>query len=179
MMNKRFIKLMSVLLIVLLSMSLFPGCYGKFHLVRDIYKWNGEVGNKWVNSLVMWVLFIVPVYQVAGFIDFCILNVIEFWTGKDPLAMQPGEKEIQLVEWEGKDYEITATQNRFDIKQLNSDTKTSLIFNTEQNAWYVQTADGQTVKVAEFSGNTHDILSLIQPDGQVMKVNLKNNNLLM
>jgi hypothetical protein len=127
----------------------------------------------------MWVFFIVPVYEIAGFIDFCILNVIEFWTGKDPLAMQPGEKEIQLVELEGKTYEITATQNRFDIKQVNSDAAISMIFNTEQNAWYVQTADGQNIKVAEFSGETQDILTLIQPDGQVMKVNLKNNNLLM
>ena len=178
-MNKRFIKLVTILLILMLSMSLFPGCYGKFHLVRDIYKWNGEVGNKWVNSIVMWVFFIVPVYEIAGFIDFCILNVIEFWTGKDPLAMQPDEKEIQLVELEGKTYEITATQNRFDIKQMNSDVHISLVFNTEQKAWYVQTADGQNIKVAEFSGETQDILTLIQPDGQAMKVNLKNNNLLM
>jgi hypothetical protein len=178
-MNTYVKKTVSVVLILSLSLFLLPGCYGNFNLVRDIYKWNGTVGDKWVNSIVTWVLIIVPVYAIAGFIDFCILNVIEFWTGKNPVAMQPGEKETQIVEMNDKTYEVTATQNRFDISQLNSDIKVSLIFNKAQNAWFVETFDGQNIKVAEYDGNAQDVLSLIQPDGRVMKLNLKNNNLIL
>ena len=178
-MNKRFIKFVSILLIIFLSLTLFPNCYGKFQLTRKLYVWNGSLGNKWVNTAVMWIFFILPVYEVVGFIDFVILNVIEFWTGKNPLAMNPGEKETQLVEWQGDTYEITATQNRFDIRQLKGDTKISLVFNNEEKAWFVQSADGKLVKIAEFSQNSQNILSLIQPDGQKLKVNLKGNNLIL
>ncbi len=62
------------------------GCYGKFALTRKLYDWNGSLGNKFVNTLVMWVLMIIPVYGVVTFIDGFILNLIEFWSGSNPLA---------------------------------------------------------------------------------------------
>lgn len=62
------------------------GCFGKFNLVRKVYKFNGTVGNKWVNELVFLVFNIVPVYGVAGFIDAVVLNSIEFWSGKNPVT---------------------------------------------------------------------------------------------
>jgi hypothetical protein len=178
-MNKRFIKTIAIVLVMTLVLFQFTGCYGKFQLTRNLYKWNGQLGDKFINTIVMWVLMIVPVYSIVGFVDFVILNVIEFWTGTNPIAMQPGDKETQLVEMDGKMYQITATQNRFDINQVNTNVKISLVFSQEEQAWYVEQADGQSIKIAEFSGNSQDILSLIQPDGQIMKVNLNNNNLIL
>jgi hypothetical protein len=37
------------------------GCFGKFALTRKLYSWNESVGSKFVQSLVMWVMFIIPV----------------------------------------------------------------------------------------------------------------------
>ncbi len=60
------------------------GCYGSFELVKKVHKFNGTLGNKYVNELGFLAMNIVPVYEVAAFIDAVILNSIEFWTGKNP-----------------------------------------------------------------------------------------------
>jgi len=64
------------------------GCYGKYAMWHAVHKWNGSLGNKFVVSLVHFLFnYVIPVYGVAGFIDFLILNTIEFWTGSNPMAM--------------------------------------------------------------------------------------------
>lgn len=63
------------------------GCYGPFHLVRKVHKFNGEVSdNKWVVELAFLVMYLFPVYGLAGAADAIIFNSIEFWTGENPLA---------------------------------------------------------------------------------------------
>ena len=57
------------------------GCYGSFSLVTKAYKWNGTLGDKWVNEAAFLALNIIPVYSVASFIDIIFLNSGEFWTG--------------------------------------------------------------------------------------------------
>jgi hypothetical protein len=63
------------------------GCYGKFALTKKLYDWNGSFGNKFLSTVIMWVFMIIPVYGVCTFIDGFVLNLIEFWTGSNPLAM--------------------------------------------------------------------------------------------
>lgn len=65
------------------------GCFGKFALVRAVYGINDGVGNKVLKSLVTWVFVIVPVYAVAGFLDFVIFNTIEFYSGSNPVGSGP------------------------------------------------------------------------------------------
>lgn len=79
-------------------------CYGGFMATRKIYNWNGTLGNKWVKTIVMWALVIIPVYPIASLADIVILNTLEFWTGSNPLAMKAGEVETQLVRRDGKEY---------------------------------------------------------------------------
>lgn len=62
------------------------GCYGKFALTQKLYGWNGSLGNKFVNTIVLWAFIILPVYEVCAFVDFVALNLIEFWSGTNPLA---------------------------------------------------------------------------------------------
>lgn len=76
-----------VVVLLIASMALMTfGCYGSFNLTKKVYNWNGSLGNKWVVELVFLGLNIVPVYSIAGFIDVIILNLIEFWTGNNPMA---------------------------------------------------------------------------------------------
>ena len=139
---KRFIlRIISALLIISLFSFSLPGCYGKFNLSKKLYSWNGQVGDKWANSAVTWILIIVQVYTISGIVDFVFLNLIEFWTGSNPVSMGPNDKETQLVKHNDKMYEITATQNRFDIKELNDDHAAkiiSLIFDSQTKSWSVQ-----------------------------------------
>ena len=84
-MKKGLINVICVLLLVSMCAMSF-GCYGSFNLVKKVYKFNGTVGDKWVNELVFLVMNIVPVYGAATFIDAVILNSIEFWSGTNPMA---------------------------------------------------------------------------------------------
>jgi len=63
------------------------GCYGQFALTRKLYEWNGSLGNKFLNTVVMWAFLIIPVYEVCSFVDLVVLNLIEFWTGTNPMAV--------------------------------------------------------------------------------------------
>ncbi|MBF0430124.1 MAG: DUF3332 family protein [Fibrobacteria bacterium] len=152
----------------LLAAAVLFGCYGKFPLTRKVYEMNGSIQNKFAKSALTWVLIIVQVYSVLGLVDFAILNVIEFWTGSNPLAMEEGQVEEQIVEKDGKQYKITATKNRLDIESLNQSeaTQISMRYNEEKKSWFVQTQDG-TFKVAELEDN--NVLSLLAPDGQLIE----------
>ncbi len=97
------------------------GCFGEFALVRKVYDWNADIGGKFVNTLVFYVLNIVPVYGIAGFIDFVILNLIEFWSGSNPMSMNEGDYEMQLTTIDGVEYKIEATKDTFTTTQLSGE----------------------------------------------------------
>jgi hypothetical protein len=68
-------------------LALGAGCYGQFALTKKIHAWNGTItDNKFVHSLVFWAFVIVPVYEVAGLADAIVFNLVEFWSGSNPLA---------------------------------------------------------------------------------------------
>jgi hypothetical protein len=75
------------------------GCYGKFQLTKNLHKWNGSLGNKFVSELVFLALVIIPVYNIAVLVDGVILNSVEFWSGKNPMASRvvtDGTKQAML-----------------------------------------------------------------------------------
>lgn len=74
------------------------GCMGSFALTKMLYNFNETItGNKIINNLLFWVLLWLPVYGGAMFIDGAILNLIEFWTGGNPLASQLQESDTRLA----------------------------------------------------------------------------------
>ena len=162
-MNKRALSLLTVGLVAFSSTATLQGCYGNFALTKKVYKWNGSLGNKWINSIVMVAIgAIIPVYGVTIFIDGAILNLIQFWTGSNPVAMQPGEKEIQTVAVNGKTYVITATQNHMEVALQEPGVKpVALNYDPDQQAWLVVTPVGSK-KIAEHNG---DELTLFLADG--------------
>ncbi len=82
-MKTKMLRWVSVLMLAVM-MATAGGCYGSFELVKKVHKFNGTLGNKFVNELGFLVMNIVPVYSVAAFVDAVLLNSIEFWTGKNP-----------------------------------------------------------------------------------------------
>ena len=149
-------------------------CYGNFSLVKKLYKWNGTVGSKFVNSAITWLLVVIPVYEVAGFIDFIILNVIEYWSGENPVTMSTGEKQTQIVEKNGKKYRITATKNRFDVEEsttLGKNSRVSLIYDEDAGSWYVESNRGIT-EIAQYDDNHPENLALIFPNNKILNINL-------
>lgn len=172
---RKVYKTLSVILIsCFLSLSI-NGCYGNFTLTKKLYNWNGTVGSKYVNSAVMWVLMILPVYEIAGFVDVAILNLIQFWSGKNPMAMEEGEKETQLVKMDGVNYQVSTTKNRFNINSIDGEEVASLIFNEPEQAWYISNKQNSEIKLSQFDLNRPNILQLIKPDGQTLTVDLQKD----
>ena len=69
------------------SMIVLSGCYGSNACFEKLHKWNGTLGNKWLNSIVPFIMFIFGIYGICwGLIDGLVLNTVEFWTGSNPLA---------------------------------------------------------------------------------------------
>jgi len=112
------------------------GCFGEFALTRKVYTWNDNVASsRFVKTLVFYGLTIIPVYEVAGFADLIIFNLIEFWTGSNPIAMTEGEYEYQLVEHNGIQYKIEATHAQFNILKISQNEQEQLVsfqFNDDQ-----------------------------------------------
>lgn len=151
------------------------GCYGSFNLTKKLYTWNGTVGNKFANTAVMWVLFIIPAYEIVSLGDLVVFNVIEFWSGKNPIAMNNGETETQYVSENGTVYKITATKNRFEITVMTGEDevkKANLYFNEEDRGWYISEGNELGLKIAEYDNASPDKLKLINPDNSTFTVNL-------
>jgi hypothetical protein len=148
------------------------GCYGGFNLTRKLYNWNGTLGDKFINSGVMWLMVVVPIYEIAGFVDFAVFNVIEFWSGANPIAMRQGETETRLVRYQGEDYIVAASRNRLDLSRAKGDPRpASLVFDPAEKAWFAQTASDRR-KLAEWADDEGQLLDLIKPDGSRMRVEM-------
>lgn len=113
------------------------GCFGSFELVKKVYEVNdGISNNKFVKSLVFWIGGIF--YSIAGLADAVIFNLIEFWTGSNPLAMAPGEYEEQLMTMKGQDYKVVASKNQFAFFKIQGDATVDMgvvRFNEEDKSW--------------------------------------------
>jgi hypothetical protein len=66
--------------------ALSTGCFGKFQLTGKVYDINKSIDDKYARSAATWIFVIVQVYTVAALLDLIVFNVIEFWTGENPVA---------------------------------------------------------------------------------------------
>lgn len=119
-------KITFVLVLAVFAMT-STGCFGGFQLTRKVYNWNDSVvESRFVKTLLFWGMNIIPIYGAAGAIDYFILNLVEYWTGSNPLAMAEGEHEYQIIEFEGNKYELFATKNYFSISKINGEEPNKL-----------------------------------------------------
>jgi len=128
------------------------GCYGSNQLFNKIHKWNGTLGNKFVESIVHFVFFaILPVYGIALFADIVILNVIEFWTGSNPLAMGDTYEEIDANG--NKIYAVKNADGTLSVNMTDVNGKTA-DFTLERNGNMIRAIDvsGATIAMRNIDG---------------------------
>ena len=89
--RSRFGKGIALVLVAAVG-ALSAGCFGKFQLTRKVYDINQSIDEKYVRSAATWIFVIVQVYTVAALLDLIVFNVIEFWTGENPVASAPVTK---------------------------------------------------------------------------------------
>ena len=76
-------KRLALLLVLLLTLG---GCYGSYTATRKIHHWNGTItSNNIANSVVMWAMFIIPIYELGFLGDLFIFNTVESATGSNPI----------------------------------------------------------------------------------------------
>ena len=62
-MKRRFLPVAIVL--ALTGSLMTSSCIGSFALTNKLLSWNKQVGNKFVNELVFFAFWIIPVYEVS------------------------------------------------------------------------------------------------------------------
>jgi hypothetical protein len=87
--GNRFGKGIALVLVAAVG-TLSAGCFGKFQLTRKLYDVNQSIDEKYIRSVVTWI-FVIP-YALTGILDFVVFNVIEFWTGENPVVSAPVTK---------------------------------------------------------------------------------------
>jgi len=177
---KSFKKVIAILLISMVAFTSF-GCYGKFPLFKKVNEWNGSIGGKSfggriVNTVVFWVLWIIPVYPITLLVDWWLLHTIEFWTGQSIVLMQEGEREVQIVNKDGVNYEIVGTKNRFDVTVLDgpkAGTRSSLVYNDSTMIWSVESG-AEKMEVAQMDSNNPEKMRLLIPgmEGKIVDVKM-------
>ncbi|MDE6301502.1 MAG: DUF3332 domain-containing protein [Muribaculaceae bacterium] len=152
------------------SMTL-SSCIGSFTLTNKLISWNKTVGNKFVNELVFFAFWVLPVYEVSSLADLIVLNSIEFWSGVNPVAS--GTKVI-----EGNDgkYLVKSDKKGYTITSENDGTTVRLEYSAEKDGWQVTVPDGSTYTIFTFVDDTH--IALPAADGSTSIVELSEAGLM-
>ncbi len=139
-------------------------CMGSFKLITGLYSWNETAtDSKFVNQLLFWALGGIGVYGLAGFVDLFILNLVEFWTGSNPIAMAPGEVEEQKIMKNNVEYTLRATQNKFEILGPNDAQNLTMIYTPDNQTWNIE-RDGVLQPVAQNLENNK--VKMFFPNGE-------------
>lgn len=166
MLRKKFI-IPAVLLLI--SAFTFQSCIGSFSLTNKVLQWNRNVSNKFVNELVFFAFWILPVYEVTSIADLLVINSIEFWSGNKPM-----ESNNQIMETEHGNYQIYASQDGYKI--LTPEGRTMwFIFDKKDQSWSFANNDEEATEFLKFKDNNH-VLILIT-SGEFMDVELTEDGM--
>ncbi len=157
-------RLCLLLTLVLIPVIPLMGCYGEFALTKAVYEFNGDVSdNKFVQSLMTWVLGFLFVYSAAVLIDFVILNLIEFWTDENPMtAMRTlespdGSRVVMTPNESGNEVRIDMIRNGETVESRR-------VVKTASGKFKVMDDGGQTI--GEVNQINDGALELSRPDSE-------------
>ncbi|MBK8533234.1 MAG: DUF3332 domain-containing protein [Flavobacteriales bacterium] len=147
------------------------GCFGEFALVRKVYEWNDNLSDsKFVKTLVFYVLNIIPVYGIASFIDVVILNLIEFWSGSNPLSMNEGDYEMQMATMKGDQFKMEATKDTFTTTQMTGEKAGEvrvMKFDRCDNTWKYTDSNVREAAIMTFVNGDADQIRVYTDNGSV------------
>lgn len=150
--------------------SSMTSCMGKFALTRNLYAWNDQVSNKFVNEVLFVAFWILPVYEVCGIADLLVLNTIEFWSGDNPLSAS-----TKTIDTDHGRYLVVCDGNGYDVTLESTGEKYRLDFSRESHTWSLQ-YDGNEYPLMTFVDDTH--VSVPMPDGAWKTIELSEAGVL-
>lgn len=161
----------TALMVALGSLALTQtGCFGTFALTRKAYEFHdGLTDSKFLKSLLFWI----PgglVYGIVGMVDVVIFNLIEFWSGSNPISMNEGDHEMQMATVKGERFQIEATKDTFTTTQLTG-TKAGEVrvmkFDRCDNTWKYSDSQVQDQAVMTFVGGDADQIRVYTNHGNM------------
>jgi hypothetical protein len=161
-----------VLLAALASLGFVAtGCFGKYQLTRNFYQWHDSTfENKFVKSLLLWIPFGF-VYGITVFADTLIFNLIEFWSGSNPLSMKAGESEVEYHTYAGQQYEVEVTRNQYKMTALTGDHAgevTVVRFDELTRSWVYQDAQTEVTLMQFNEANGEEMVTIYASNGEAV-----------
>ena len=141
---------LSMMVVGVCLMTMTTGCIGRMAVAGKVMEWNLRVAQeKWPREIVFFLLYVVPVYPIAGAIDLIIVNSIEFWTGTNPVngearlaragdrhegTAEDGSRAVSVVQEDGSlDMTITGIDGRTQFVNLSREGTEIIVRDVEGN----------------------------------------------
>ena len=144
-------------------------CIGSFALTNKVITWNKQVGSKFINELVFFAFWVLPVYEVTSLADIIILNSIEFWSGNNPVVAS-----TQEIETEQGKYYIASDEHGYDITTPFG-TTFRLNYEDDNSTWSVIDSNGDVYPFMTMVDPSH--VKMITPEGDFKLVELSAEGL--
>lgn len=143
----------------------FTSCIGSFALTNRVLAWNRNIGPKFVNELVFFAFWILPVYEVTALADVLVVNSIEFWSGSNPLTASTKAVDTEhgryLIACDGKGYTVTHELSGQSVR---------LDFDEPTQTWSFRDNEGESIPFMTFIDDTH--VKMIDAEGNLVPVEL-------
>lgn len=162
-------KVILPLVIFFISALSFQSCIGSFSLTNKVLQWNRNVSNKFVNELVFFAFWILPVYEVTSIADLLVINSIEFWSGNKPL-----EANNQVIETEHGNYQILASESGYQITSPDGNIL-NFDFNSETQSWSFSNKEGSKTEFLRFIDKDH--VEILDINGEFVDVELSEDGI--
>lgn len=157
-------KLAAPVVVIALSAMMFQSCIGSFSLTNKVLSWNRNVNNKFVNELVFFAFWVLPVYEVTSIADLLVINSIEFWSGNKPL-----ESNNQVIKTDAGNYYIASDENGYKVVAPDGDV-ISFDFDALSQTWSFSKDGGESTDFLKFKGGNH--VEIINGEGVFVDVEL-------
>ena len=158
--------------VILAVAALLPlqSCIGSFALTNRVLSWNRQVGSKFVNELVFFAFWVLPVYEVTSIADLIVLNSIEFWSGNNPVD----QASTKVVESEEGTYYIACDDHGYTITSPEG-KELRLEFTADDNTWSV-VSNGEAYPFMTMIDDSH--VKMITPEGDFRMVDLSEEGVM-
>lgn len=153
------------------SSLVFTSCIGSFALTNKVLAWNRSIGPKFVNELVFFAFWVLPVYEITALADLVVINSIEFWSGDNPLTAS-----VKAVDTEHGRYLIACDGKGYTITHETTGEEVRLDFQTDSQTWSFRTSEGESVPFMTFLDDSH--VKMITPTGDYTTVELSEHGVM-
>lgn len=154
----------------ILCSTTLSSCIGSFALTNRVLNWNRQVGSKFLNELVFFAFWVLPVYEVTSLADLLVINSIEFWSGNNPVSAS-----TKVIDTDNGRYLVKCDGKGYDITCQTTGQQYRLDFNADTDTWSLQ-YDNQTYPLMTMLDDSH--VKMAMPDGTMRTVELTQQGMM-